>query len=98
VGDKTNWAPLGWAGVLFVFCQGRGLTLPLWRSVRLSRAARERGVVRLMWTGPATETLFASALVVSRAWVARSTDCGLSAGILTAGPDQQVYSPHSGSR
>ena len=44
-------------------------------------------------TGPATETLFASALGVSRAWAARSTDCGLSAGILTAGPDQEAYSP-----
>ena len=49
-------------------------------------------------TGPATETLFASALVVSRAWAARSTDCGLSAGILTAGPDQEAYSPFPAPR
>jgi hypothetical protein len=40
-------------------------------------------------TGPAIETLFASALVVSRARAARSMDCGLSAGILTQGQTTQ---------
>jgi hypothetical protein len=45
---------------------------------------------------PCNRTLFASALVVSRVLGTRSTDFGLSAGILAAGPDQRSYSLSEG--